>query len=576
MIRAATDRLPAVAVLPRRHALTLAVAGLAAAALLFGLSVLALLYSGVSEPPPWQAALFVACGWVYVAAGAVAWLRRPNSRIGLLMVAGGFAWLTAALWNSPVPALQAAGQVVSTLGIALLIHLLLAFPSGRLDGTAARVTTIAAYVTSLVLQAPKYLFGGTGPLSVADRPDLYDAGVWTQRACGALVVIAATVLLVRRLRALPPPQRRLLAPLDAYGIVAILLLPTGRALADLDGAADSLNVFVLQIALISGAPIAFAVAALRGGFGRTAELEELGAWLGAEDRGRPQLSDLLAATLGDPTVELLFRVPGRQGWLNGAGVTAVPPTASAGRGVAEVELAGTTIGAIVYDATLLPRPEEVCAAARVIALALDRERLTVELRASRARLVEAGDQERRRIARDLHDGLQSRLVLLAVQAGVAPLPEARTELRLGIETAIDELRALVHGVMPAELTERGLPAAVEALADRMPIAVVLEVDGLRARLPPAVESTGYFVVSEALVNAVKHAHASELAVGLARLPSDLLRIEVSDDGIGGAGARGGNGIRSIADRVEALGGRVRIDSATGAGTRVVVELPCAS
>ncbi|HST42134.1 MAG TPA: ATP-binding protein [Conexibacter sp.] len=200
-----------------------------------------------------------------------------------------------------------------------------------------------------------------------------------------------------------------------------------------------------------------------------------------------------------------------------------------------------------------------------------------ELRASRARLVEAGDAERRRIARDLHDGLQSRLVLLAVQAGIAPLPEARTELRLGIETAIDELRALVHGVMPAELTERGLPAAVEALADRMPIAVDLDLDKLGRRLPPAVESTGYFVVSEGLLNAVKHARAGALAVGLAQLPHDRLRIEVRDDGIGGVGGDAvGHGLRSIADRVEALGGTLRIDSATGAGTRVVVELPCAS
>jgi signal transduction histidine kinase len=127
--------------------------------------------------------------------------------------------------------------------------------------------------------------------------------------------------------------------------------------------------------------------------------------------------------------------------------------------------------------------------------------------------------------------------------------------------------------MPAELTERGLPAAVKGLADRMPIAVVMDVAGFDQRPPPAVESTAFFVASEAMVNAVKHAHATELTVMLRRGP-EVLHIEVRDDGIGGAGH--GGGIRSMTDRVEALGGKLRIESALGAGTRVRVELPCAS
>ncbi|HVX33189.1 MAG TPA: ATP-binding protein, partial [Solirubrobacterales bacterium] len=172
---------------------------------------------------------------------------------------------------------------------------------------------------------------------------------------------------------------------------------------------------------------------------------------------------------------------------------------------------------------------------------------------------------------DLHDGLQSRLVLLAVQAGVARGSTA--ELREEIEAAIDELRALVHGVMPAELTERGLPAAVKGLADRVPISTALSVAGFETRPAPAVESTAFFVTAEAMTNAVKHAHASELTVTLDRGPERLV-IEVRDDGIGGASV--GEGIRSMTDRVEALGGELRIDSALGAGTLLHVELPCAS
>lgn len=556
--------------------MTLAVAEVAVLALLVGLGVLALIFTGVEEPPPWQDALMVVNGWIYVAAGTIAWRRRPSSRLGLLMTVGGFAWLAAALLQAPSPVLEAVGEIVQTVPIAILVHLLLAFPSGRLHGIAAHVTVVAGYGVCLLLQAPRYLFAGEGPLAVADRPDLVETGETLQRSVGAVVVLALAWLLVLRLRAAPPAQRRLLALLSAYGIVAVLVFPLGPTVTRaLLGETTMLMVYT-QMTVTALAPIAFLFVVLRGGFARTGEIEELGAWLGAEDRNRPQLTEVLGAALGDRTVDLLFRVPGERGWVNGAGVPAAPPAARDGRGVVEVELGGETIGAIVHDPQL--RAQDVRAAAHVVALALDRERLIVELRASRARLVEAGDAERRRIARDLHDGLQSRLVLLAVQADAAGDGSGSVAgLRAEIDLAIDELRGLVNGVMPAELTDGGLCAAVEALTDRFPVSVALDLAAVTGRLPSAVETTGYFVVSEALVNAVKHARARELTVTLANLPDQRLRIEVQDDGIGGAAAgSAGHGIRSMADRVEALGGRLRIDSETGAGTRVLVELPCAS
>jgi signal transduction histidine kinase len=432
---------------------------------------------------------------------------------------------------------------------------------------------IAGYLACLVLQAPTYLFAPAGPLQIADRPDLVDAGRQALRIGYFLVVLGVGLILVRRLRAATPAQRRVLAPLTVYGLIAAAAIPLGSVLVDLHVLFPDRGVglFVVQILLVTGVPIAFAIGVLRGGFARTADIDELGVWLGADDEsGRPALLDALAAALGDNSVELRFRVPGDAGWVTADGMPAPAPTASTLRGVEKVERAGVTIGAVLYDATQQTRPEEVRSAARVIALALDRERLTVELRASRTRLVEASDAERRRIARDLHDGLQSRLVLLAIQAGLAD----DRSMRSGLDAAIEELRSLVDGVMPAELTERGLPAAVEGLTDRMPVAVTLEIDALEQRLPLAVESTGFFVVSEALVNAVKHAQASELIVSLHRDGGDRLRIEVGDNGVGGADR--GNGIRSMTDRVEALGGRLLIESAVGAGTRVRAELPCGS
>jgi signal transduction histidine kinase len=551
----------------RRLTLVLGVAQVGAAAVILGVVELALMYSGSGPHPPWPAALFVAGAWISVGAGVIAWLRRPGSLMGLLMTAGGFAWLLAGMTNTTVSVLVAIGLVITTVPLAVVIHLLLAFPSGRLRSRGPRVTVLVTYAIALIGQTPLYLFAPVGPLSVADRPGLVDAGHWAQRSAGVLVVLVTCWLLARRLAALSPEPRRVLAPLSVYGIVAVLIIPLGSAFGDIVG--DPVTKAAIQLLVLGCVPIAFVIAASRGGFARTGEIDDLGALLG--NAGRTGLADMLVATLGDDTVELLFRVPGENGWVNSAGVAAIPPAANDGRGVVAVELAGETIGAIVYDATLLTRPEEVRSAARTVALALDRERLTVELRASRARLVEAGDAERRRIASDLHDGLQSRLVLLAVQAGLAR--GSTSDLREGIETAIDELRALVHGVMPAELTERGLPAAVKGLADRMPIAVVMDVAGFDRRPSPAVESTAFFVASEAMVNAVKHAHATELTVMLRRGPK-VLHIDVRDDGIGGAGH--GGGIRSMTDRVEALGGKLRIESSLGAGTRVRVELPCAS
>jgi len=139
---------------------------------------------------------------------------------------------------------------------------------------------------------------------------------------------------------------------------------------------------------------------------------------------------------------------------------------------------------------------------------------------------------------------------------------------------IDELRRLVHGMMPAALLERGLVAATEDLVDRVPIPTDLDVDAAADRLPPAVESTAYFVVAESLANAVKHARASALAVRLGRVDG-LLRIEVRDDGVGGARI-GGRGLRGMADRVDALGGQLSVDSPLDQGTRIVADVPCGS
>lgn len=540
-----------------------------------------------------QSVLFTAVGWVYLVAGTVAWSRRPSNRLGLVMVVGGFAVLVPNLANGHDPVLVAVGTVVATVPYALVVHLLHAFPSGRLPTAGSTAVVVAGYAVCLVLQAPLYLFtAGPAPhdlLVVADRPDLAGFGSAVQTVAGLAVLFATAVMLAGRLRRATPMQRRVLAPLYAYGILVVPLIPLlATVIGPLTGLPPA-TVTTLQLAGLAGIPVAFARGVLIGGFARTGEIEELGAWLGTSGGTRPELAAALARTLGDDSLRLTFWVPERGEYVDASGRRVELPPAGSGRAAVEVELAGRRVGAIVYDSSLIADPRDVRIAGRVVAIAVDRERLTAELRASkealtdsRARIVEAGDRERRRIARNLHDGLQVRLVLLAMEAQLVAKDaeatatrQAATALRIGIDEAAAELRALVHAVMPAALVERGLSAATEDLVDRVPVPTRLELGVTDGSLSPAVESTAYFVLAEALANALKHSGATEIAVRVA-LVDARVHVEVCDDGAGGASPRDGTGLRGLADRVDTLGGRLRIDSPPGSGTRIIAELPCAS
>lgn len=561
---------------------------LLAAGALFALLQFALLPLGSPVGP--VLALFPVDLLVYLLAGLLAWYRRPSNRIGALILWAGMAVFLSAIFNTQIAVFVSIGAIAATLPLAAVVHLLHAFPSGRVRGTLPRATVIAAYVTALMLGAPRYLFDPAGPapgLAVADWPTAVIAGAVVQGVAGTAVMLVTAFVLLRRLVAATSEQRGTLLPLYGYGIVTVLFIPLStRVLAPAFGWSSAV-VGGAQLVVLGLIPVAFALAVLRGGFARTGELEELGTWLGSAGGERPALTSALAGTLGDPSLEVWFWVPERRAFVDVQGAPVADPEPSS-RGMEVVELEGRRIGAIVYDAHLIGEPELVRTAGQVVAIALDRERLTAELRASRRalrlsreRLVDAADVERRRIAQDLHDSLQMQLVLLALEAqqlanahGTDPAAAERaTALRKGIDAAAAELRQIVHAVMPAALVERGLAAAVEDLADRLPIPTEVELE--RGPLPNAVESTAYFVVSEALTNAVKHSGAHRIAVRIAR-DGSLLHVSVSDDGEGGATANDGAGLRGIADRVDVLGGSMTIDSPPGQGTRIHVEVPCES
>ena len=206
-----------------------------------------------------------------------------------------------------------------------------------------------------------------------------------------------------------------------------------------------------------------------------------------------------------------------------------------------------------------------------------------KVKESRSRIVAAADEERRRIERDIHDGAQQRLVALALELksaqrrlgdDVDPELEALLGSAAGqLQVAVDELRELAHGIHPGVLVQGGLAAALDELAGRSPVPI--QVEALEERLPPEVEGTAYFVASEALANVVKHAGATRASIRATR-ENGMLVVEVVDDGVGGAVARNGSGLSGLADRVEAQGGTLRVESARGSGTRVVGEIPCGS
>ena len=216
----------------------------------------------------------------------------------------------------------------------------------------------------------------------------------------------------------------------------------------------------------------------------------------------------------------------------------------------------------------------------LVAVAVANAEAREQLTASRARIVQAGDAERRRLERNLHDGAQQRLVTLALvlrlaESRLADDPAAAAELLAKgsdeLALSLEELRELARGIHPAILTDRGLTPALEALATRATLPV--EVNGLPPeRLPEAIEAAAFYVVSESLTNIAKYASASRARVELAR-DDGLLVVEVSDDGVGGADVGKGSGLRGLADRVEALGGRLRVSSEPGQGTTVRAELP---
>lgn len=540
-------------------------------------------------------------GWSFIGTGLFAWWRRPDNRFGALMTAVGFVWLLASLTASDVPGLFALGGVLGALPYAFLLHMLVAFPSGRLETRWERFLVGLAYFDTTVMQLLGVLFLNTGdpdicfdcpanPLLVSDQETVAGIFFGLQGLIGIFGIGAIALLLWRRWRTASAATRTALGPVLLVGVLTGVLLIISL-IGDLTGVPDNTAEDVVDFAgaiSMAALPFAFLIGLLHSRLSRAGAVSELVARLGEANR-RQGLRDALAEALADPSLSLAYWVPEQERYVDAEGLPVEMPAREGNTACTLVEHEGRPVAMICHDASLDTEPELITAVGAAASLALENERLNAELRArieelraSRTRIVNAADDERRRLERDLHDGAQQRLVSLALNLRLAGAkldsdPEAAKQLleesAAELGEATTELRELARGLHPAVLSDRGLRPALEALAGRAPVPVELS-EPPAERLPPAVESASYFVVAEALTNVARYANASRAEVSVSRRNGQV-EVEVRDDGVGGADPDSGSGLRGLADRVAALDGRLEIVSPPGEGTTIRAVIPCA-
>ena len=533
------------------------------------------------------ALLDLLAGYVFIGAGVAVLVWRPANRCWWLLMAAGGTWFLPTLAGVAGENPSLVGFVLAGWHYVFLVWLLLAFPTGRIGSRRGHLVLTALAVVEAVRSAVRLLLyvppDGTGCHCVHNRFTPVSNRRWFDLAedvypwllTGLFLLAVAEVVL--RWRRSSGTGRRMLTPVLALALaVAAQVVYSQLILEQVEWAvlrADDL--FVVVVLLRAVAAYSFVIGLRRTGAARTAVVTMVGELDDAG--GTDRLTVALRRALQDPSLELV-RVTG-----------ADVPVPGPGRAVTTVDSVDGPVAALVHDEALLEDPGLVSAVAATVRLTVDNERLRRELEArldelaaSRARIIAAGDEERRRIERDLHDGTQQRLVTIGLQlrlaltklgeGGQPVATEAIARAIADLTDAVAEVRNLAHGIHPAILAEAGLEAALESLVDRSPLEVRTDLD-VPVGLLPDVAATAYFCVSEALTNITKHARATHVHVTAAHV-DERLELSVADDGVGGARADG-SGLTGLADRVSASGGSLTVTSPPGQGTLVMVVLPCA-
>lgn len=564
--------------------------------------------SSASGAPLQFLILDLAIGLTYIVTGAVAWHRRPEVLTGPLLVLCGVLNFVGSYGPTERPVLTTIGYAFSGYYDVALAVLVLALP-GRWPLGRSRQVAIALGAIFLVrslsrlflidfASLPDCVGCTANPFALVSNLAAFEAIEITSGAIVAALALTVAVMCVGRLVGARPLSRRVLWPILIAGVVAMLAAAfasietaygtaTGLPLVDLPEPWSEVKAWSIFAARLL-VPIGFLVGSLRLRLA-AGSLAALAVGLGRVP-SPVRLESALGAALGDPGVRLVRRDPDGDGWLTADGRPSTQPTEDPEHAVTMLEHDGRPLAAIVHDPVLREDPALVGSVMAVLRLAVENERLDAalrsqleEVRASRVRLVRAGDDERRRLERDLHDGAQQRLVSVSLalqQARQVADDDGSPALRNRLDAAAEELRAaigdlreLARGIHPALLENEGLPAAVAGLARRSSIPVAVRVDVPR-RLPRSVESAAYFVIAECLTNAMRHARAERVMVTVIDEGGRLV-VDVEDDGSGGADPAKGSGLHGLADRVGALDGRLDVGSAPRGGTRVRAEIPIA-
>lgn len=502
----------------------------------------------------------LAVGWIFIACGLVASARRPESRTGILMFATGFSWFVGNFSHVDVGPVDWAASHAIYLYRGPLVHLLLTYPSGRASSRFTRTAIGAGYVAAVVTPA------------------------WANQV-GTILLAALLVGISTRvyLRAVGASRRAHLLALRASAGLSLILAATAAARLALPASVASEPPLLATEAVLCAIAIGLLAGLLSGSWERAA-VTDLVVELGEDRSGT--FRDGLARALGDPSLEIGYWLAGTRSFVDFEGRSISIPDQRSDRSVTMVEREGEPIAVLVHDPTVLADPGLVEAVSSAAHLAASNARLRAEvqarvedLRASRRRILEAGDEERRRLERRLHDGAERRLTNLALilrgarghghsvsTTTLEKLDRAQSQA----EGTLEELRELARGLHPRALAEQGLDRALALLAERSQVPVELAVEA--GPLPPEVEAAAYFLCSEGLVNIEKHASATRATISL-KVRNEGLLVEVRDDGVGGADLYRSSGLRGLADRVEVLGGSLTVDSSPGEGTRLAAEIP---
>jgi signal transduction histidine kinase len=560
-----------------------ALAGCAAAAVSVELAF-------VSDHLPEPAVRAALLDWItlpYILAGLVAWWRRPDSRFGPLMVASGFAMFLSSLqWANPAGPFTL-GLAFDLLPVVLFLHLFLAFPDGRLRSRPERLVVAAGYVAAVGLQLVKMLLGAGGAdnlLAVVAAPGAADTVQDVQLiALAAFSLTGIALLAVRRRHSGRPLRRSVSLLVDSFALGLVMIAALMLAGAFELPAFETIR--RVTFGVIGVAPVAFLIGLMNARLARSG-IGELVVELQA-DPPPSALRDALARALRDESLTLAYWLPEFESWADLDGRPVELPAPDSGRATTLIDLNGVHVAALLHHPSVDDEPELLDAVSAAAGIALENGRLHAELRArldelrgSRGRVIEAGQRERQRLERNLHDGAQQRLIALSLdlrllEEGLVDDPHAKARLdqaRQEIAMSLEELRDVARGIHPAVVSGHGLAVALESLTARasVPVRLTVEVDG---RLHERLEVAAYYVVCESLANIGKHAQATSATVDVARRNGDLV-VEIVDDGIGGADSERGTGLRGLADRVEGLGGRLRVWTPRGGGTRVRAEMPC--